>query len=188
MAQHLHLLVDRGVLLDVGVGLRDVGFRLVVIVVGDEVDHGVMGEELLELAGELRSERLVGSHHERGLAERLDGLCHGERLAGACNAQQHLVAVTVLDALHERGDGLGLVAGGLEGRDDLELGRLPLDAEPAQLAADALDLETLHTARLSSNAPRPLARKGPAPPVAHYRTSVLAISQDRTPRGLAEPR
>ena len=40
----LDLLVDRGVLLDVGVGLRDVRLGLVVVVVGDEVlDRVVRG-------------------------------------------------------------------------------------------------------------------------------------------------
>ena len=43
------LLVDRGVLLDEGVGLRKVGFGLVVVVIGDEVLDRVVGEEILEL-------------------------------------------------------------------------------------------------------------------------------------------
>ena len=81
MAQHLDLFVNGSVLLDIGVALRHVGLGLVVVVVRNKVDHCVMREELLELAGELRGERLVGCHHERGLAERLNGLCHGIGLA-----------------------------------------------------------------------------------------------------------
>jgi hypothetical protein len=46
----VYVLVDLGVLLDEGVGARDVGLRLVVVVVGDEVLDGVVGEELGELA------------------------------------------------------------------------------------------------------------------------------------------
>jgi len=42
----LHLLVQGGILLDVGVCLRDVGLGLVVVVVGDEVLDGVVREEL----------------------------------------------------------------------------------------------------------------------------------------------
>ena len=57
--QPLDLLVDRGVLLDVGVGLRDVRLGLVVVVVGDEVLDGVVRQQLAELVGELRRERLV---------------------------------------------------------------------------------------------------------------------------------
>ena len=51
--QALDLVVDRRVLLDVGVGLRDVRLGLVVVVVGDEVLHGVLGEDLAELVREL---------------------------------------------------------------------------------------------------------------------------------------
>ena len=57
--QPLDLVVDRGVLLDVGVRLRDVRLGLVVVVVRDEVLDGVVGQQLAELVGELRGERLV---------------------------------------------------------------------------------------------------------------------------------
>ena len=66
-AQLLDLLVELAVLLDVGVGARDVGFRLVVVVVADEVLDGVVREELFELGVELRGERLVRREHERRL-------------------------------------------------------------------------------------------------------------------------
>ena len=53
------LLVARAVLLDVGVAPGDVRLGLVVVVVRDEVLNGVLGEELLELAVELRGQCLV---------------------------------------------------------------------------------------------------------------------------------
>ena len=45
VAHAVDLLVDRGFLLDVGVGARDVGLGLVVVVVGDEILDRVVGEE-----------------------------------------------------------------------------------------------------------------------------------------------
>ena len=60
VAQLVDLLVDVRVLGDVGVGARDVGLGLVVVVVRDEVLDGVLREELAELGVELRGERLVG--------------------------------------------------------------------------------------------------------------------------------
>ncbi len=57
--QPLDLVVDRGVLLDVGVRLRDVRLGLVVVVVGDEVLDRVVGQQLAELVGQLRGQRLV---------------------------------------------------------------------------------------------------------------------------------
>ena len=64
VAHAVDLLVHRRFLLDVGVGARHVGFGLVVVVVGDEVLHRVVGEEALELAVELGGQRLVGRQHQ----------------------------------------------------------------------------------------------------------------------------
>src|SRR6202011_1509535 len=55
----LHLGVYRGVFLDVGVGLRDVRFRLVIVVVGDEILDRVVGQHLAQLVGELGGERFI---------------------------------------------------------------------------------------------------------------------------------
>ncbi len=114
MAHAVDLLVDGGFLLDVGVGARDVGLRLVVVVIGDEIFHRVVGEERLELAVELRGQRLVGRQDEGGALRRLDHLGHGEGLAGAGDAEQHLRAVVALHAFHQLLDGLRLVALRLE--------------------------------------------------------------------------
>ena len=53
--------VDDRVLLDERVGRRDVRLGLVVVVVADEVLDGVVGEQLLDLAVELRRQRLVAA-------------------------------------------------------------------------------------------------------------------------------
>jgi hypothetical protein len=65
VAETIDLVVDRRVLLDVEVLRRDVGLRLVVVVVGDEVLDGRLGEELPELVAELRRQRLVVRDDER---------------------------------------------------------------------------------------------------------------------------
>ena len=110
MAHAVDLLVDRAFLLDIGVGARDVGFRLVVVVIGNEILHRVVGKERLELAVELRGERLVGREDERGPLRRLDHLGHGEGLARAGDAEQHLRAVVALHAFHQVLDRLRLIA------------------------------------------------------------------------------
>ena len=93
VAHAVDLLVDRGFFLDVGVGARHVGFGLVVVVVGDEVLDRVVGEEALELAVELRRQRLVGRQDQRRALRRGDDVRHGEGLARAGDAEQHLVAL-----------------------------------------------------------------------------------------------
>ena len=62
--QPLDLVVDRRVLLDVGVRLRDVRLGLVVVVVRDEVLDGVVGQQLTELGGQLGGQGLVRRHHQ----------------------------------------------------------------------------------------------------------------------------
>ena len=52
-------------------------------------------------------------HHQGGDLQLLDYIRDREGFARARGAQQHLVAVTLLDALDELADGFRLVASGL---------------------------------------------------------------------------
>ena len=104
MAHAVDLLVDRGILFDIGVGARDVGLGLVVVVIADEILDRVVGEEALELAIELGGERLVRRQNQRRALRRLDHLGHGVGLARAGDAEQHLHAVVAVDALDQFGD------------------------------------------------------------------------------------
>ncbi len=110
VAHAVDLFVDRGILFDVGVGARHIGFGLVVVVVGDEIFHRIVGEEALELAIELCGQRLVRRQDQRGALRRLDHLGHGVGLAASGDAEQHLGAVVALDALDQFGDRGRLVA------------------------------------------------------------------------------
>src|SRR3984957_15172727 len=110
MAHAVDLLVDRGVLFYVGVGPRHIGLGLVVVVIADKIFHGVVGEEALELAIELRRQRLVRRQNDGRALPRLDRLGHGVGLAGAGDAEQHLGAVVAADALDQIPDRGRLVA------------------------------------------------------------------------------
>ena len=81
VAHAVDLVVDGAVLLDEGVRGGNVGFGLVVVVVGHEVAHGVVREELLELARQLGRQRLVVGDHQRGPVGLGDDVGHGEGLA-----------------------------------------------------------------------------------------------------------
>ena len=91
------LIVD--FLLDVGVRLRDVGLGLVVVVVGDEVLDGVLGEEGLELLVELGGQGLVVGEDQGGAVHLREHRGDGEGLAAAGDPEQHLVLVAALEAL-----------------------------------------------------------------------------------------
>jgi hypothetical protein len=121
-AQLVDLLVDAGVLLDVGIGGGDVRLGLVVVVVGDEVLHRVVGEEGLELAVQLRRQRLVGRHDQRGAVHPLHHTGDGEGLARAGDAEEDVVLLALSQGAHDPLDGLGLVPFGDVIGDELEIG------------------------------------------------------------------
>ena len=100
-AHLLDVLVDRGVLLDVGVRRGDIGLRLVVVVVRDEVLHRVVGEELPHLAVELRCQRLVRREDDGRPLHRLDHPRHAVGLAASRHAEQGLVGEPVAEPLAE---------------------------------------------------------------------------------------
>ena len=114
VAHAVDLLVDLGFLLDVGVRARNIGFRLVVVVIGYEVLDRVVGKERLELAVELRGEGLVVCQHDCGPLRGLYDLGHGVGLAGSRRTEKNLIPVSTLDSLDQFGNGLGLVALGLQ--------------------------------------------------------------------------
>ncbi len=120
VAQALDLGVDRGVLLDEGVRLRHVGLWLVVVVIRDEVLDRVVREELAELVGELRGERLVVREHECRSLHLLDQPGRRRGLAGTGRAEQHDVGLPGVDAAGELGDRLGLITARRVLADDLE--------------------------------------------------------------------
>ena len=120
MAHAVDLLVNRGVLFDVGVGPRHVGLGLVVVVVGDEELDRILREEALELAVELGGEGLVGRQDQRRALRRLDDLGHGEGLAGAGDPEQHLPALAVMQPSGELVDRLRLIAPRLEVGHEIE--------------------------------------------------------------------
>ena len=89
--QTVYVLVDVRFFFDVEVALRDVGFWLVVVVVADEVFHGVVGEKFLELGVKLRGQRFVMGQHQRGTVDSLDHFGDGEGLARTGCTQQNLM-------------------------------------------------------------------------------------------------
>ena len=114
MAQTVDLVIDGAVLFYIGIGGRDVGFGLVVVVVAYKIFHRVLGEKAAHLGADLACQRFVRLQDQGRAVAPGNDICHRKRLAGAGNAQQRLCLVPCVDALHQRLDGLGLVTGGLK--------------------------------------------------------------------------
>ena len=109
-AQTVDFLIDLQVFLNVFVRRRDVGFRLIIVVIRHEIVHRVFGEKTLELAVELGSERLVVRQNERRLACALNDVRHGESFTRAGHTKQRLIRHTLHHAIRQFVDGLWLVA------------------------------------------------------------------------------
>ncbi len=116
----LNLCIDGRILFNKGVRLRNVGFRLIVVVVGDEKLDRVVGEERLQLGVELRGERLVVRDHQRGLPLLRDHISNSERLARPRHPFQGLETLTLLQPGAECRNRLRLVAGRLIVRNKLK--------------------------------------------------------------------
>ena len=71
-----------------------VGFRLVVIVVGDKIGDRVLREELLELGIQLGRQGLVVGHDQGRFLDLLDHRSDRKGLAGTGRAEQDLVLLT----------------------------------------------------------------------------------------------
>ena len=111
-AHLLYVFVDGGVFFYVGVGGRQVGLRLVVVVVGNKVLHRVAGEKFPHLAVELRRQGLVRRQHQGGTLQFFNEIGDGEGLAGTGHAQQRLVGDAVPRRVAQALYGLGLVPRG----------------------------------------------------------------------------
>src|SRR5690606_12163171 len=140
--QAVDLVVDGCVLFNVGIRLRDVRLRLVIVVITDEVVHGVLRKERPELAAQLRRQRLVVRDDQRRLLHPLDHLGHGERLARAGRAEEGQPPGPVQERIAELFDRLGLVTGGLPIGDEPEL---PLLRQRQPLLAETWCAETSAT-------------------------------------------
>ena len=106
---------------------RDIGLRLVVVVIRHEVFDGVFWEEILELGVQLGCQGLVVRHHQGRLLDLIDHRGDRVRLSGPGSPEQDLVAVAVLDSLNHLADGFRLVAGWFKWRMKLELHITSLD-------------------------------------------------------------
>ena len=98
MAHAVDLLVNIAFFFDIGVGARHIGFRLVIIVIRNEILDRIFWKEGFELAIKLRRERFVGGKNKRWTLGAVDDLRHGEGLARTGDAKQHLVTLTSFNA------------------------------------------------------------------------------------------
>ncbi len=133
VAEPIDLVVDRGILLDIGIARGHICLGLVVIVIADEELDRILREQLLELAVELAGQRLVVRDDQRRPLHLLHHVGDAEGLAGAGDAEERLLPVAAPQARGQLGDGARLVALRLVVAAQLERHRPILTGAPASV-------------------------------------------------------
>src|SRR5262249_29854051 len=113
----IDVFVDRGILFDVCIGTGDVRLWLVVVVVADEILHGIVRKESRKFAIELRCQSLIGGEDQGGLLHPRDHRSHGIGLPRPCHTKQGLMFDPACDTLDQFLDGVWLITRWLKIRD-----------------------------------------------------------------------
>ena len=86
VTQAFYILIYHRFFFDVGIGNRHIRFRLIKIVVRNEIVHGIMREKIAVLGGELCRERFVVRNYKSRLAVFFNHICNCEGLSRTGNA------------------------------------------------------------------------------------------------------
>ena len=117
MAHAVDRIVDRCIFFYIGIRLRKIRFRLIVIVIADEIVNRVMGKKPLKFVKELGGQRLVVHHHQRRPLDVGDHAGQCEGLSRAGHPQQHLVRVPGTETIDKAIDRRPLVPPRFKGCD-----------------------------------------------------------------------
>ena len=109
-AHLLDMIVDRRVFLDKQITSRNIGFRLIVVVVRNEVLNRVFRKELPKLGIQLCRQRLVRCQNQRRAPGLRDDIGHGVSFPGPGYTQQGLKRKAIANSFNQLGDRIGLVA------------------------------------------------------------------------------
>ena len=84
-AQFFNFIIDREVFFYISTRRRDIGFRLIVVVVRNEVFHCIIGEEGFKLRIQLSSQRFVMCQHKSRALNAFHHIGDSKSLSWACN-------------------------------------------------------------------------------------------------------
>ena len=110
MAELVYLVIYSGILFDIGIRGRNIGFRLIVVIVRDEIFYRVFREKLSELGTELRRESLVVGENKSRTVEIGDYIRHCKGFAGSRYAEQGLFGKAPVDSVGQLGYRLWLIS------------------------------------------------------------------------------
>ena len=117
----LNLVIYREILFDVGIGGWKICLWLIVIVVRHEILNRILWKEVLELAIELRRQRLVVTQNDCRAVKLSDNICHRKGLTRTRHTHKGIMRHTTLNRLYELGNGFGLISRRQIFRDEFEI-------------------------------------------------------------------
>ncbi len=115
MTHLINCIINRRVLFYIAVRLRDIGFGLVVVIVGDKILNSIFGKKLLEFTEKLRCQGFIGRDYQGWSLNLLNYICDCERFTGTGHTEQNLAFKAVFHAFYQLADGLGLISGRCKG-------------------------------------------------------------------------
>ena len=110
VAHPVDLLIHRTVFFNECVGARNIGFGLVIVVIGYEIFNRIVREKALKFGIKLRRERFIWRHNQGRALGRLNNLGHGESFTGPRDAEQYLIPFYRVQPIAELFNRFGLIA------------------------------------------------------------------------------
>ena len=116
MAQLFDLVIDRGILFNISIGVGNIRFRLIVIVVGYKIFYRVVRKKLLKLGTELSCQCFIMGEDKGWTVDVGDDICHRECFSRAGNSKQGLFFHPAQNPFGQLFDCLWLISCRLIGR------------------------------------------------------------------------
>ncbi len=111
MSKLIDLVINGGILGNVGIGGGHISFRLIIIIIGDKIFHCVLRKKFFKLPIQLGRQGLVMGDHQGRLIQLLDHIGHGKGLTGPGNSKQGLTLIAFLKTSHQVCNSLRLISG-----------------------------------------------------------------------------
>src|SRR3989344_279620 len=114
MAQSFNFFVDLRFFFYISVGYRHIGFRLVIIIIRNEVVNCVRRKKLPVFLGKLGGKSFIMGYNKGRLLPFCDYIGNRESLTGARNSQKSLMSESLKKSFRKRPNGRRLVSSRLE--------------------------------------------------------------------------
>ena len=114
VTQFIDFFIDCGIFLNIGIGAGHIGFRLIVIIITDEILYRVFREKFLQFIIKLGCQCFIMGNDQRGFLYFFNDVCHGKGFPGTRYPHQSLKFQSILKSIGYFFDSLGLVASGLK--------------------------------------------------------------------------